>query len=435
MNAAQLKEVSDDAIAQMIASDQELAALFGSDANGGSVAKSLSDTPSQVESQTVSEQELAEMFGDDNIAIADWKQFTDAGVALPPFGSDNTQDLEGREILHEGCFPCLPCSESQWCSLDTLGPLIFGVDKWASIWTDANGKALSGAESTLNSGRKQLIALGNSQMFTCQFLGGLLKRPTQFACTLPLCLAEVKGDGLHKVKGQKVLICPEHSKDEMAGMTTYRVLRIFPALYSLLQSVMVKTGNNPFDGPALWRVRLSRFEVLFQAAAVTLIRARNWVAAKLMLDLPYQPARKEKVLKQQSVKALMMASPASENNAAGSIGSEGEASKNRDMAPISALPAKPLVPPKPPAPTNSGGKGTGKGKRGMLRAGQGNTAKKRNAPTGKDGGKASPGKTGGKRAKPANLPDKGNRVDWALQLTEKGFPPQEIGSMFDSIGK
>ena len=421
-------------LAQMIASNPELVALFGSDADGGSVAKSLSDTPSLIESQTVSEEQLADMFGDDTVAIADWKQFTDAGVALPPFGNDNTQVLEGRELLHEGYFPCLPCSESQWCSLDTLGPLIFGVDKWAPIWTDAKGKALSGAESSLNSNRRQLIALGNSQMFTCQFLGGLLKRPTQFACTLPLCLAEVKGDGLHKVKGQKVLICPEHSKGKMAGMTTYRVLRIFPALYSLLQSVMVKTGKNLFDGPALWRVLLSRFEVLFQAAAVTLIRARNWVAAKLMLDPPYQLARKKKVFKQQSVKALMMASPASENNAAASIGSEGEASKNRDRAPISAQPAKPLVLPKPPTPTNSGGKCTGKGKQGMPRAGNGNTAKKRNAPTGKGGGKASPGKTGGKRAKPANMPDKGHRVDWALQLTEKVFSPQQISSMFDSIG-
>ena len=152
-----------------------------------------------------------------------------------------------------------------------------------------------------------------------------------------------------------------------------------------------------------------------------------------MLDLPYQPARKKKVFKQQSAKALMMASPASENNAAGSIGSEAEANKNHDRAPISALPAKPPVPPKPPTPTNSGGKCTGKGKTGLLRVGQGNTARKRNAPTGKDGGKASPGKTGGKRAKPTHQSDKGNRVDWALQLTEKGFSPQQITSMFDSI--
>ena len=157
------------------------------------------------------------------------------------------------------------------------------------------------------------------------------------------------------------------------------------------------------------------------------------MAAKLTIDLSYLPARKKKVFKQHPVKALMMASPASENNAAASIGSEGEASKNRDRAPISAQPAKPLVLPKPPTPTNSGGKCTGKGK-GMPRAGNGNTAKKRNAPTGKGGGKASPGKTGGTRAKPANQSDKGNRVDWALQLTEKGFSPQQITSMFDSIG-
>ena len=59
----------------MIASDPELAALFGIDADGGSVAKSLSATPSLLESQTVSEEELAQMFGDDTAAIADWKQF------------------------------------------------------------------------------------------------------------------------------------------------------------------------------------------------------------------------------------------------------------------------------------------------------------------------------------------------------------------------
>ena len=102
----------------MIASDPSMAALFGMDADGGSLAKSLSDTPSLVESQTVSEVELEQMFGDDTAAIADWKQFTDAGVSLPPFGNDNTQALEGRDLLHEGFFPFLPCSENQWCSLD-----------------------------------------------------------------------------------------------------------------------------------------------------------------------------------------------------------------------------------------------------------------------------------------------------------------------------
>ena len=70
MDSAQLEEVGDDAIAQMVASDPELAALFGMDADGGSVAKSLSDTPSLLESQTVSEEELAQMFGDDTAAIA-----------------------------------------------------------------------------------------------------------------------------------------------------------------------------------------------------------------------------------------------------------------------------------------------------------------------------------------------------------------------------
>ena len=50
MDAAQLDEVSDEALAQMIASNPELAALFGSDADGGSVAKNLSDTPSLLES-------------------------------------------------------------------------------------------------------------------------------------------------------------------------------------------------------------------------------------------------------------------------------------------------------------------------------------------------------------------------------------------------
>ena len=79
MDAAQLDEVSDEALAQMIASNPELAALFGSDADGGSVAKSLSDTPSLIESQTVSEEQLADMFGDDTVAMADWKQFDSIG--------------------------------------------------------------------------------------------------------------------------------------------------------------------------------------------------------------------------------------------------------------------------------------------------------------------------------------------------------------------
>ena len=54
MDAAQLDEVSDEALAQTIANNPELAALFGSDADGDSVAKGLSDTPSLLESQTVS---------------------------------------------------------------------------------------------------------------------------------------------------------------------------------------------------------------------------------------------------------------------------------------------------------------------------------------------------------------------------------------------
>jgi len=66
-------------LAQMIASNPELVALFGSDADGGSVAKSLSDTPSLIESQTVSEEQLADMFGDDTVAMADWKQFDSIG--------------------------------------------------------------------------------------------------------------------------------------------------------------------------------------------------------------------------------------------------------------------------------------------------------------------------------------------------------------------
>ena len=430
MDSAQLDEVGDDAIAQMIASDPELAALFGMDADGGSVAKSLSDTPSLLESQTVSEEELAQMFGDDTVAIADWKQFTDAGVSLPPFGNDNTQALEGRELLHEGYFPFLPCSESQWCSLDTLGPLIFGPDKWATIWTDALSKGLAGAESTLNSPRRQLITLGNSQMFTCKFMGELLKRPTQFPCNLPCCLAEIKGDGMHKVKGQKVLICPEHSKSKMAGMTTYRVLRIFPALYSLLQSVMVKTGKNLFDGLAIWRVLLSRFEVLFQAAAVTLIRARNWVAGKLQLDSPYAPVRQKKELKQQSVKALMLQSPASVGNAAGksagSIGSKAGASKASGKAPMSTLPLNPAaaLSLKPPA-TTTGGKGTGKGKQNTKAAGKG---KKRNAPGTDTGGKGSPGKTG-KSAKSTKLSAQSDTAQRALELVEKGFTPSQITAM------
>ena len=48
------------------------------------------------------------MFGDDNVAIADWKQFTDADVALPPFGNDSTQVLEGREPPHEDHIPSPP---------------------------------------------------------------------------------------------------------------------------------------------------------------------------------------------------------------------------------------------------------------------------------------------------------------------------------------
>jgi hypothetical protein len=63
MDSAELDEVGEEAIAQMIASDPSMAALFGMDADGGSFAKSLSDTPSLVESQTVSEVELEQMFG------------------------------------------------------------------------------------------------------------------------------------------------------------------------------------------------------------------------------------------------------------------------------------------------------------------------------------------------------------------------------------
>ena len=66
----------------MIASNPELVALFGSDADGGSVAKSLSDTPSLIESQTVSEEQLADMFGDDTVAMADWKQYTLTALAI-----------------------------------------------------------------------------------------------------------------------------------------------------------------------------------------------------------------------------------------------------------------------------------------------------------------------------------------------------------------
>ena len=113
MEASQLEKASDEALAQMIANTPELAALFGSDADGGSVAKSLSGTPSLIESQTVSEEQLADMFVDDTVAIDDWKQFTDVVVALPSFGNDNTQVLEGREQLREGYVPFLPCSESQ----------------------------------------------------------------------------------------------------------------------------------------------------------------------------------------------------------------------------------------------------------------------------------------------------------------------------------
>ena len=69
MDSAELDEVGEEAIAQMIASDPDMAALFGMDADGGSFAKSLSDTPSLVESQTVSEVELEQMFGDDTAAI------------------------------------------------------------------------------------------------------------------------------------------------------------------------------------------------------------------------------------------------------------------------------------------------------------------------------------------------------------------------------
>ena len=237
---------------------------------------------------------------------------------------------------------------------------------------------------------------------------------------------------MHKVKGQKVLICPEHSKSKMAGTTTYRVLRIFPALYmySLLQSVMVKTGKNLFDGLAIWRVLLSRFEVLFQAAAVTLIRARNWVAGKLQLDPPYAPVRQKKELKQQSVKALMLQSPASVGNAAGksagSIGSKAGASKASGKAPMSALPLNPAaaLSLKPPA-TTTGGKGTGKGKQNTKAAGKG---KKRNAPGTDTGGKGSPGKTG-KSAKSTKLSAQSDTAQRALELVEKGFTPSQITAM------
>ena len=127
------------------------------------------------------------------------------------------------------------------------------------------------------------------------------------------------------------------------------------------------------------------------------------MAGKLQLDHPYSPVRKKKELKQQSVKALMMASPASVGNAAGSIDSKAESNKASDKAPMSALPLKPPVPVplKPPASTNSGAKGTGKGKQSAQTAGKGYAGRKRNGPGATDSGdKASPGKTG-KRAKSA----------------------------------
>ena len=80
LDSAQLEEVGDDAIAQMVASDPELAALFGMDADGGSVAKCLSDTPSLLESQTVSEEELAQMFGDASLTHSHSLTHAPAGV-------------------------------------------------------------------------------------------------------------------------------------------------------------------------------------------------------------------------------------------------------------------------------------------------------------------------------------------------------------------
>ena len=127
----------------------------------------------------------------------------------------------------------------------------------------------------------------------------------------------------------------------------------------------------------------------------------------------------------------MMASLVFVGNAAGSIDSKAESSKASDKAPMPALPLKPPVhvPLKPPASTNSGDKGTGKGKQSAQTVGKGYAGKKRNGPGATDSGdKASPGKTG-KRAKSAKQPAQGNKAQWALQLIEKGFTSDQITAM------
>ena len=104
---------------------------------------------------------------------------------------------------------------------------------------------------------------------------------------------------------------------------------------------------------------------------------------------------------------------------------------------MSALPLKPLVPVplKPPASTNSGDKGTGKGKQSLQTTRKGNVGRKRNGPGATDSGdKASPGKTR-KRAKSAKQSAQGNKAQWALQLIEKGSTSDQITAMFEGIGK
>jgi hypothetical protein len=127
----------------------------------------------------------------------------------------------------------------------------------------------------------------------------------------------------------------------------------------------------------------------------------------------------------------MLSSPASACNAtgntAGSIGSKVVASKTSGKAPMSALPLKPAVPLtlQPPATTKvSGGKGTGKGEQNQKPAGKG---KKRNAPAA-EGDKASPVKTG-KSAKSSKQSAKGDKAQYALQMIEKGFTPEQITAM------
>lgn len=231
------------------------------------------------------------MFGDDARARSDWLMFHQAGYCVPSLGNDNSLPLEGVNLCNEGCFPIMPVAQYQWASLETVGTVVFGEAEWTELWNKALTAAHKPPTSTISRERGELVNLPPGQLLTCAHAGEVLGRPTAGpVCNLPLCLAEVKSSA-PRIVGQRVLICPKHQKGRIPGTvtpsTTWRLLRIFPALYTVVQNLLKRTGVDMFRGPPLWRKVLCKYKPLFEAAAVTLIRARNHVASDLSMPPPH----------------------------------------------------------------------------------------------------------------------------------------------------